>query len=409
MKNTEKIPFLDLIAPHQELKSQLCEVFETALDTGAFVGGSAVERFERDFAAFCDTRHCIGVSSGTDALRLAIIAAGIEAGSVVLTVPNTFIATAEAISQAGAIPDFIDIHPRTYNMDCDRLEQYLHRECRLDPGSGRLISRRLHRPVAAVIPVHLYGQMADMDRILEIGGHYNLPVIEDACQAHGAEYYSARENRWCKAGSMGKAAAFSFYPGKNLGACGEGGAVTTNDAALAQKVMMLRDHGQSRKYYHEVEGYNGRLHAIQAGFLHVKLRQLDAWNCQRREAARRYLDLLTSAGTPELAVFEPDWSRSVYHLYVIRAENREALMQHLSDENIGTGIHYPVPLHLQNAYKSSGYRSGDFPVTEALAPRIISLPMFPQLTYEQQLRVVSCVRRVSGGMPLAGTVAAGGR
>jgi dTDP-4-amino-4,6-dideoxygalactose transaminase len=406
MSNSKKIPFLDLIAPHQELKSQLCEVFETALDTGAFVGGSTVETFERQFGAFCDARHCVGVASGTDALRLAIMAAGIEPGSVILTVPNTFIATVEAISQAGAVPDFVDVDPQTYNMDCDKLEQYLRRECRVDGRSGRLISRRLEKPVGAVIPVHLYGQMVDMDRILEIGSRYNLPVIEDACQAHGAEYYSSRESRWCKAGSMGKATAFSFYPGKNLGACGEGGAVTTNDPALAQKVMMLRDHGQSRKYYHEVEGYNGRLHAIQAGFLQVKLRQLHGWNDQRREAARRYRDLFASAGAPELAVFEPEWSRSVYHLYVIRVGNRDSLMKGLNEEDIGTGIHYPVPLHLQNAYKNLGYQVGDFPVTEAAAPQIVSLPMFPQLTHAQQVRVVDSVVRISGATPLVRTAAA---
>ena len=410
MNNTDKIPFLDLVAPHQELKSELCQVFEKALDTGAFVGGSTVENFERDFASFCDARHAIGVSSGTDALRLAIIAAGIEPGSVILTVPNTFIATAEAISQAGATPEFVDVDPQTYNMDCDNLEQYLDRECWLDEKSGQLISRRSQKPVRAVIPVHLYGQMADMDRILEIAERYRLVVIEDACQAHGAEYYSAREGRWRKAGSMGKAAAFSFYPGKNLGACGEGGAVTTSDPELAKKVAMLRDHGQSRKYYHETEGYNGRLHAIQAGILHVKLNRLAAWNQQRRGAARRYRELFARAGSAEFAVFEPAWSRSVYHLYVIQVEDRDAFMKRLGEQNIGTGIHYPVPLHLQNAYKDLGYRMGDFPVTEAAASRIVSLPMFPQLTNDQQIRVVNAIQAIAEERQAGGvTAAASGR
>ncbi len=265
-KANENLPFLDLVTPHLELKEELCESFEKALAKGAFVGGAAVESFERDFAAFCHTAHCVGVGSGTDALRFAIMAAGVKPGSVVVTVPNTFIATAEAISQAGLQVDFVDINERTFNMDPEKLRKYLEADCYVDKSSGTLMNRRLGRPVGAIVPVHLYGQTADMDPILELADRYNLPVIEDACQAHGAEYFSRKENRWRKAGSMGQAAAFSFYPGKNLGSCGEGGAVTTNDADLAKRVRMLRDHGRSQKYFHEVEGYNGRLDAIQAGF-----------------------------------------------------------------------------------------------------------------------------------------------
>ena len=331
MNNTDKIPFLDLVTLHAELKDELSAVFNRALETAAFIGGPMVEEFERDFAAYCTTRHCVGVGSGTDALRFALIAAGIGSGAIVLTVPDTFIATAEAISQAGARPDFIDIDERTYNMDPRKLAQYLETECFVDGSSGELMNRKLWKPVKAIVPVHLYGQTADMDPILELAERHRLVVIEDACQAHGAEYFSRRDNCWKKAGSTGRAAAFSFYPGKNLGACGEAGAVTTNDAELAQKVRMLRDHGQNRKYYHEIEGTNGRLDAIQAGILTVKLRHLPKWTAARREAAARYRELFTEAGAGELAPFEPEWAKAVYHLYVARVPDREGLMRHLAE------------------------------------------------------------------------------
>ena len=291
MNKRDKIPFLDLITPHQELKEELCASFEKALEKGAFVGGAAVEEFEKDFAKFCDTECCVGVGSGTDALRFAIMATGLKKDSIVVTLPNTFIATTEAISQAGHVVDFIDIDERTFNMDPAKLREYLEIECVVDASSGELINKRLMRPVAAIVPVHLYGQTADMDPILELAVRYGLAVIEDACQAHGAEYFSKQDNRWRKAGSMGRAAAFSFYPGKNLGACGEGGAVTTNDADLAKNIRMLRDHPvKSQKYFHELEGFNGRLDAIQAGILQIKLRHLADWNESRRDAASRYRD-----------------------------------------------------------------------------------------------------------------------
>jgi dTDP-4-amino-4,6-dideoxygalactose transaminase len=390
-----KIPFLDLVTLHQELKEELIGVFARALDTAAFIGGPMMEEFERDFAAYCTTQHCVGVGSGTDALRFALMAAGIGPGAIVLTVPNTFIATTEAISQTGARPDFIDIDERTYNMDPRKLAEYLETDCVLD-GSGELINDKLGMPVRAIVPVHLYGQPADMDPILDLAERYRLVVIEDACQAHGAEYFSRKDISWKKAGSMGRAAAFSFYPGKNLGACGEAGAVTTNDAVLAQKIRMLRDHGQNRKYYHEVEGYNGRLDAIQAGILTVKLRHLAEWTALRREAAACYRELFTQAGTGELAPFEPAWARAVYHLYVVRVRDREVLMRHLAEAGIGTGIHYPVPLHLQKAYVWLGYKIGAFPVTEQAASDIISLPMFPGLTDEGQERVAEGVHAYVG-------------
>ena len=290
--DTHKIPFLDLVAPSRELKSELTAVFDQALETAGFIGGPMLEDFERSFAKFCQSQHCVGVSSGTDALRFALIAAGVTPGDVVVTVPNTFIATTEAISQAGATPDFVDVDERTYNMDPERLRHYLQVECRVDGTTRRVFSKRLGKPVTAIVPVHLYGQSVDMDPIMDLAERFNLLVVEDACQAHGAEYFSKRQNRWFKAGSMGRAAAFSFYPGKNLGAFGEAGATVTNDAELARKVQMLRDHGQSRKYHHDMEGYNGRLDSIQAGILQVKLRHLAAWNEKRRECAARYEELL---------------------------------------------------------------------------------------------------------------------
>ena len=253
----DNIPLLDLITPHLELELELTAVFRRALLTAGFIGGPMVEEFEHAFAGFCGTKQSIAISSGTDALRFAIMACGVRPGDVVLTVPHTFIATTEAISQAGAVPEFVDIDEGTYNVSVEMLEQFLEEQCTRDK-SGKLIGRRSGRPVTAVVPVHLYGQMADMDPILRLAEEYELTVIEDACQAHGAEYFSRKLDRWMKAGSMGRAAAFSFYPGKNLGACGEAGAVTTNDPDIADKIKMLRDHGQSKKYYHDVEGYNGR-------------------------------------------------------------------------------------------------------------------------------------------------------
>jgi dTDP-4-amino-4,6-dideoxygalactose transaminase len=380
------IPFLDLVTPHVEMEQELTTVFQRAIRSAGFIGGPMVEEFEKAFAAFCGTEHSVAVSSGTDALRFALSAAGVSSGDVVVTVPHTFIATTEAISQVGALPEFVDIDESTYNMDPERLREYLETQCQLDM-TGKLRSCRSGRRVTAVVPVHLYGQMADMDAILELAERFHLIVIEDACQAHGAEYFSEKLGRWVKAGSMGRAAAFSFYPGKNLGACGEAGAVTTNDRSIANDVKMLRDHGQAQKYYHHVEGYNGRLDAIQAGILHAKLAHLTNWNAQRQARAAEYKQLFGSA-PGVLTPTEASWSRGVYHLYVVRTTDRDGLMSHLKTCGIGTGIHYPVPLHLQKAYRSLHYRAGDFPVCEMVAAEIVSLPMYPQLTLEQQTKVV---------------------
>jgi dTDP-4-amino-4,6-dideoxygalactose transaminase len=385
MSQSQGIPFLDLVTPHVELEQELTAVFQKALRSAGFIGGAMVEDFEKAFATFCQAEHTVAVNSGTDALRFALIAAGVKPGDVAVTVPNTFIATTEAISQAGAQPEFVDIDERTYNMDPVKLHVYLEEGC--TQRGGQLISKRSGRPVTAIVPVHLYGQMADMDAILELAELYHLIVIEDACQAHGAEYFSRKHNCWFKAGSMGRAAGFSFYPGKNLGACGEGGAITTNDAKIAKACKMLRDHGQAKKYYHDIEGYNGRLDSIQTGILSVKLKHLAGWNAERRERASEYKRLFEKIVTGIEIPFEPSWSRAVYHLYVVRFVDREGLMSHLKDAGIGTGIHYPIPLHLQKAYESLGYQTGDFPVTERVAREIISLPMFPQLTADQQGRV----------------------
>lgn len=380
-----EIPFLDLVAPHRELERELVNVFRDSLRTAEFVGGSVVEGFEKDFAAYCGVAHCMGVSSGTDALRFALMASGVKAGDSVITVPNTFIATAEAISQTGAMPEFVDVDERTANMSVERLQHFLEKKCARDT-SGRPVSHRTGRPVTAVVPVHLYGQMADMDPILQLARAYELVVVEDACQAHGAEYFSRENGRWMKAGSMGHAAAFSFYPGKNLGACGEGGAVTTDSSLVARQVKMLRDHGQVRKYRHEFEGYNGRLDAIQAGVLRAKLPHLGTWNEQRRLRAAEYSRLLADH-EGFILLIEHSCSRAAWHIYAIRSHDRSGLMNHLKMAGIGTGIHYPIPLHLQPAYAELKYSHGDFPVAERLSAEVVSLPMYPHLTRDQQSRV----------------------
>jgi dTDP-4-amino-4,6-dideoxygalactose transaminase len=394
MSNNQKIPFLDLVSLHEELEGEIMPVVQKALRTAGFIGGPMLEEFEREFGRFCDVSYCVGVASGTDAVRFALMAAGVQPGDVVVTVPHTFIATTEAISQAGARPDFVDIDERDYCMDPAKLKQYLEQDCYSDSKTGKLFHKNWKAPVTAVVPVHIYGQTADMDPILELAQRYKLLVIEDACQAHGAEYFSKKENRWRKAGSMGHAAAFSFYPGKNLGACGEAGALTTNDAVLAKKVSMLRDHGQARKYYHEMEGYNGRLDAIQAGILQVKLRHLPEWNQKRRQIAVRYNELLREVSASLVLPFEPSWSHTVYHLYVVQTAERNELQEHLTKSGIGTGIHYPVPVHLQKPYRAMGFKEGDFPVAERAAAQVLSLPMYPGLSLAQQNRVIEEIARI---------------
>jgi dTDP-4-amino-4,6-dideoxygalactose transaminase len=383
-----QIPFLDLITPHRELEDELVAVFREAVRSAQFIGGPQVDAFEQEFADYCGTRYAVGVANGTDAVRFALMAAGVGPGDAVVTVAHTFIATVEAISQAGATTEFVDIDERTYNMSPESLEEFLE-GCDTDPVSGRPLGQRTRKPIKAIVPVHLYGQVADMDAIGALARQYGLFVVEDACQAQGSEYQSA-DGAWRRAGWFGKAAGFSFYPGKNLGACGEAGAVTTDDPDVARTVRMLREHGQVRKYYHDLEGYNGRLDAIQAAFLRIKLRHLDRWNEQRRDAAARYEHLLASL--PDVTV-PPASNRgkSNYHLYVVRTGDRDALAAHLNEQGIHTGLHYPLPVHLQNCYRDWGYAKGSLPTTERVAGQILSLPMFPGLTVEQQENVRSAI------------------
>ena len=373
------IPFLDLKTQFREIEHEVLPMVKEAMENAAFIGGPQVSGFEAEFAAFCDSKYGVGVNSGTDALRFALMAAGVGPGDEVITVPHTFIATTEAISQVGAKPVFVDIDPKTYNMDPSKLEDYLDKRfggssTGLKPPASSL--KQGPKAPKAVIPVHIYGQPADMDPILEIAKKKNLAVIEDACQAHGSLYKGK------KAGSMGMVGCFSFYPGKNLGAYGEGGAVVTQSEDIANKIRMIRDHGQAKKYYHDMEGYNGRLDAIQAGVLRIKLKRLANWNESRRRNAQYYNELLS----PIKGVTVPreaDGCRHVYHLYVILVDDRDGLQKYLNDKGVGTGLHYPVPLHLQKAYADMGYKEGEFPVTESVAKRLLSLPMFPELTKAQ--------------------------
>lgn len=361
-----KVPFLDLGAQHRVLREELLQVFSAALDQAAFVGGPAVEAFEAEFAAFGGFRHVIAVSNGTDALRIALQAMGIGAHARVVTVPNTFIATTEAISHAGARFEFVDVERATCLMDANRLEDHLR----------KAFERPKPERPAAVLPVHLYGQPCDMDSILGLAGRYELKVLEDAAQAHGATY------RGRAAGSFGHAAGFSFYPGKNLGACGEAGAIVTADPAIAERARMLRDHGQSEKYRHRLEGSNARMDAIQAGFLRVKLRRLADWNAARREIAARYDAALR--GVEGIHVLEQrPHGISSRHLHVIHAERRDALRAFLHDRGIQAGLHYPEPLHLQECYRPLGITAGSFPQAEWSAARVLSLPIFPEMTRAQ--------------------------
>jgi dTDP-4-amino-4,6-dideoxygalactose transaminase len=351
-----------------------------------------VEQFEREFAEFCDTRYAIGVSSGTDALRFALLASDIGPCDMVLTVANTFVATIEAIVQTGATPQCVDIDTRTFNMCPEAVREFLRDQCD-GPRNGRRwpVHRATGKQVKALLPVHLYGQVCDMDKLLAIAEEYGLMVFEDACQAHGSQYFSAATRTWRTAGSIGRAAAFSFYPGKNLGACGEAGAVTTNDEELAQRVRMIRDHGQNRKYHHLVEGYNGRLDAMQAALLRIKLPYLKEWNAGRRALAQNYNELLSGVEAIETP-YEPSWSRGNYHLYVIVcAQGRDELQKYFSERNIGTGLHYPIPLHQQKGYPQLGQHQ--LPVTESLAGKILSLPMYPQLRRDQQEQVAETLLR----------------
>jgi dTDP-4-amino-4,6-dideoxygalactose transaminase len=345
-----------------------------------------VARFEKEFAAFCDCKEGIGVGSGTEALWLCLLALGIGPGDEVITVPNSFVATAEAISFCGATPVFVDVDPRTYTLDPNKLAEYLESRFGHDPLTRNPKPETRNR-IRAVIPVHLFGQTADMDPILEIARKYRLAVIEDACQAHGADYKGK------KAGSLGDAGCFSFYPGKNLGAYGEAGAVVTNNAEMAGKMRMLRDHGQSKKYHHDVIGWNDRMDGIQGAILSAKLKHLSAWNEARGRNAQLYTKLLRGADGVVVPEEAPS-VRHIYHVYALRVQNRDKLMNALGEKGISCGIHYPVPIHLTDAYSFLGLGRGSFPVAEQCADEFLSLPMFPELTPEQVEYVATEIKKL---------------
>lgn len=351
-----QVPFMDLKAQYAAIKSEVDGAIASVFDNTSFILGPAVDRFEEHFAAYCGVPHAVGLDTGLSALELLLLAYGIGPGDEVITAANTFIATALAISSTGATPVLVDCDPVTYNIDPAAVEAAITPRTK------------------ALMPVHLYGQPVHMDAILGIARARGLIVIEDACQAHGALYRGRR------AGSMGDAAAFSFYPAKNLGAYGDGGIAVTNDAHIADKLRVMRNYGQRQKYHHEVVGYNRRLDTIQAAALDVKLRYLDQWNALRRQHAERYHQLL--ADSPVITPALLDGTESVWHLYVIRSEDRDGLQSYLSNQGISTGIHYPVPVHLHPAYQSLGYRQGEFPISESYARQILSLPMYPELTPE---------------------------
>ena len=418
-----KIPLVDLKRQYERIKDEVMSEIAEVIEETSFILGPGVIEFEEAFARFCGAKYCVGVSSGTSALHLALIACGIKEGDGVITVPNTFIATTESITHTGARIRFVDIDPETYNIDVSKIEEAITEKTK------------------AIIPVHLYGHPCDMDSILEIAKKYDLKVIEDACQAHGAEYRGQNtehraqktedrrqktedrgqksevrsqrpENRerksedktqnpeprtqnperteWMRVGRLGDIGCFSFYPGKNLGAYGDGGAVTTNEEEIAEKIRLLRTHGAHKKYTHLVEGYNYRLDGIQAAVLRVKLKYLDEWNQARRRYARAYNELLKDDRiiTPYCA----DYARHVYHLYVIRTEDRDGLKEHLEKNEIFPGIHYPLPLHLQPAYEYLGHREGDFPVSEMAAKEILSLPMFAELKGEEIEKIAELIK-----------------
>jgi len=363
------IPLVDLKAQYQTIKPEIDAAVGRVLERGQFVLGPEVAAFEREFAVYCQAGDAIGVNTGTSALHLALLAAGIGPGDEVITVPFTFVATAAAVLYTGARPVFVDVDPATLTMDVTRIEAAITPRTR------------------AILPVHLYGQPAEMDPILAIARRHGLVVIEDACQAHGAEYKGRR------AGSIGDLGCFSFYPGKNLGAAGEGGAVTTSNAAYARTIRMLRDWGTEQKYHHQLKGYNYRLEELQAAILRVKLRYLETWTEARRANAARYDEVLA-----ELPLARPAAAphvRHVYHVYAVRTrgpDHRAALQQALAGRGVHTGIHYPIPVHLQEAYADLGYRRGDFPVAEAAAEEVLSLPMYPELSAEQILDVAEAIR-----------------
>ncbi len=369
---SQQVDFLNLNLALHPIFNRLDGWFMEIIQNTAFAGGNHVAEFEKEFAGFCQISHAVGVSNGTDALLFALLAMGIQKGDEILTVPNTFIATTEAISQAGATPVFVDVCPGSYNINADLLEE------------------KITDKTKAILPVHLYGQVADMDAIMAIAEKYNLLVLEDACQAHGAYYKGKR------AGTIGHAGAFSMYPGKNLGAFGEAGCVVTSDSELAATVKCLREHGQSKKYYHQMEGFNGRMDNLQAAALRAKLPFLDEWNENRRQIARLYQKELSQVPEVKLPVVD-DYASHVFHLFVILVQDPHELSAYLKQQEIHTGFHYPVPLHLQEAYEGREELQGHYPVSEECASQLISLPIFPELTEKQVIRVCNEIKQYYQG------------
>jgi dTDP-4-amino-4,6-dideoxygalactose transaminase len=362
------VPFVDLKSQYNSVRNEVGEALDRILAKQSFILGEEVELFEQEFAKYCQARFCVAVNSGTSALHLALLAHGVGAGDEVITVPNTFIATAEAISYTGATPVFVDIDPQTYNMDATKIEAAITSKTK------------------AILPVHLFGQPADMDAILAIAQSRGLIVIEDACQSHGAEYKGR------KTGSLGNAGCFSFYPSKVMGAYGEGGAIVCHDEAVYQKVRAWRDHGQVEKHHHQSIGYNYRMEAIQGAVLRVKLRYADQWIEARRQKANSYSQLLE--GSPFTSPFEADYARGVYYVYVIRTKSRDKVQAHLLQNGIQTGIHYPIPIHLQGAYKYLGLKEGSFPIAERYAGEILSLPLYPELSEENISYVTDVLKAI---------------
>jgi len=362
------IPFLDLKSPHVDLREELRDAFERVLDSGWYIQGNELKLFEQEFANYCEAKYCIGVGNGLEALHLILRAYDIGAGDEVIVPSNTYIATWLAVSYAGATPIPVEPDERTYNIN------------------PSLIEAAITPRTKAIIAVHLYGQPADMDAINAIAKKHNLKVIEDAAQAHGARYKGRR------VGALGDAAGFSFYPGKNLGAIGDGGAVTTNDAALAQRIRILGNYGSQVKYHNEVKGFNSRLDELQAALLRAKLPVLDEWNARRQAIATQYLSQLDASAL--VLPYVPDWAEPVWHLFVVRSQQRDALQKQLGDAGIGTMIHYPIPPHLQPAYAELGYAPGAFPIAEAIHREVLSLPMGPHLGAECATQVIAACASV---------------
>lgn len=366
-----KVLFLDLKSPYQELQTELDAAYRRVMESGWYILGEEVDSFEKDFSAFCQTTHCMGVANGLDALHLILRAYGIGEGDEVIVPSNTYIATWLAVSYVGARPIPIEPDPATFNIDSARIESAITPRTR------------------AILVVHLYGQTVDMDAVLAIARRHNLKVIEDSAQAHGAAYKQKQ------AGALGDAAGWSFYPGKNLGAFGDAGAVTTNDDELAERIRTLRNYGSKVKYFNEVKGYNSRLDPLQAAFLRVKLKHLNGWNSRRKEIALQYLSSLSDL--PELTLpYVPEWADPAWHVFVIRHAQRDALQKYLGENGIGTLIHYPIPPHLSEAYQDAGYGRGDFPLAENIAQTVLSIPIGPHLASHQTAQVISAIRAFHG-------------